>query len=255
MNVETIVVEGCRLAQRRMGKGPPLLLLHGMAGCDWPDELLTPLAAHFELIIPDHPGFGGSGTPDWLRSIDDLAYFYLSFMKKSSLPHVSILAHSFGGWVAAEMAIRNPDVVKSMVLVAPAGLRKKGEIVGDIFLWNREELSRNLVYDDALAKKRLARNFTKEELEIQLKNRYSGARLSWEPRLSNPTLARWVHRIECPVTLVWGDSDKVVPPSYADVWLQKLPNAKSSVIKNCGHLVQIEKPTELAAIILGGTGK
>jgi pimeloyl-ACP methyl ester carboxylesterase len=153
------------------------------------------------------------------------------------------------------MAIRNPDVVKSMVLVAPAGLRKKGEIVGDIFLWNREELSRNLVYDDALAKKRLARNFTKEELEIQLKNRYSGARLSWEPRLSNPTLARWVHRIECPVTLVWGDSDKVVPPSYADVWLQKLPNAKSSVIKNCGHLVQIEKPTELAAIILGGTGK
>lgn len=255
MNAEIIEMEGCKLAHRRIGSGPPLLLLHGMGGGEWPEEMLTPLAARFELFIPDHPGFGASETPSWLRHMDDLAYFYLSYLRRLSRTPVTILGHSLGGWIAAEVAIRNPGALTRLFLVAPAGHRKKGSPPGDIFIWNREELMRNLVHDSALAEKRLAKVLTKEEIEVQLKNRYTGARLSWEPRLLSPTLGRWVHRIDCPVTLIWGDDDKVIPASYADEWQKKLPNAKSVLVKNCGHLVQVEKPDELVSIILGGAGE
>lgn len=255
MNAEVVTLEGCKVAHRRIGSGPPMVLLHGIAGSDWPEDLLAALAAKHELFVPDHPGFGASETPPWLRTMDDMAYFYLSYVQAMAKAPVTLVGHSLGGWIAAEMAIRNADRLSRLVLVAPAGIRKKGTLPGDIFLWNREELMRNLVHDQALAEQRMAKVSTKEEIEIQLKNRYTGARLSWEPRLMNPTLARWAHRIDCPVTLVWGASDKVIPSSYAEVWQEKLPKAKLVTVKDCGHLVHIEKPKELASIILGGAGE
>jgi pimeloyl-ACP methyl ester carboxylesterase len=255
MSAEAIVIEGCNTRVRRLGEGEPLLLLHGLEGSDWPPELIEQLSAGHQLIIPSHPGFGASEDPKWLRTIDDLAYFYLSLLKELSLPSVRVLGHSLGGWIAAELAIRQPQAVNDMVLVAPLGLRKSGVPTGDIFLWTGEERSSKLFHNQSLSSERLRRGSTKEDLEIQLKNNYSAARVGWEPRFFNPTLDRWAHRISCPVTLVWGDSDQVVPPSYVEVWQQKLPTATSVVVKDCGHLVHVEKPRELAAIVLGVTGK
>jgi len=255
MSNDVMIVEGCSTHVRREGQGEPLFLLHGFEGRDWPEELIERLASRYQLIIPDHPGFGASDDPKWLRSIDDLAYFYLSLLEQLSMPSVRVLGHSLGGWVAAEMAIRQPRAIRSLVLVAPLGLRLPGVLTGDVFFWTREERIANLFHDPALAAARINNSSTKEELEQQLKNNYTAARLGWEPRFFNPTLERWVQRIACPAGLVWGDDDKVVPPSYVDVWRQKLPHAQPFVVKDCGHLVHIEKPKELAEIAFRALGE
>lgn len=254
MDRQTVTVEGCKIAIRRAGRGQPLLLLHGANGYDWPEPMVSALAERFEVIAPEHPGFGASETPEWLRHIDDMAYFYLSFVEALKIQKANVLAFSFGGWIAAETAAKNSSAFGKMVLVAPAGLRKIGEPTGDFFIWNRTELMNGLMVDKDLIEARLKATPTKEQLEEQLKNRYTTARLSWEPRLFNPVLHRWAHRITNPVTLVWGDSDKIIPPSYRTVWESSLPNVKSSVVSKCGHLVHIEKTAELTALALAALG-
>ena len=78
--IQPIVVRGCRIALRRAGSGPPMLILHGAADADTWLACLTELAADHDVILPEHPGFGASDTPDWLDTIADLANFYLEFL-------------------------------------------------------------------------------------------------------------------------------------------------------------------------------
>src|SRR2546430_2388217 len=71
---QTIEINGCKLSLARGGKGAPLIYLHGTDGlADWPG-LLDTLAERFDVIAPDHPGFGGSEAPAWIDDISDLAY-------------------------------------------------------------------------------------------------------------------------------------------------------------------------------------
>lgn len=70
-------ISGCEIAVARSGAGEPLLFLHGAQGAASWAPFMARLAEHFDLIVPEHPGFGRSATPDWLDNVGDLAYFYL----------------------------------------------------------------------------------------------------------------------------------------------------------------------------------
>jgi pimeloyl-ACP methyl ester carboxylesterase len=97
----TLNLRGCRTRLLRGGSGAPLLFLHGEhdAG-DWPD-VLQRLAGSFDVIAPDHPGFGGSDLPDWLDETDDLVCFYLDLLDALDLTGVHLVGSSIGGWVSA----------------------------------------------------------------------------------------------------------------------------------------------------------
>src|SRR5262245_35730572 len=100
-------VNGCNIALMRGGSGPPLLVLHGASGAGTWLPFMTTLAESFDVIVPEHPGFGASDTPDWLDNIHDLAYFYLDFLSELSLTGVHLVGLSLGGWIAAELAVRD----------------------------------------------------------------------------------------------------------------------------------------------------
>ena len=192
------------------------------------------------MIVPEHPGFGGSDMPDWLDNTSDLAYFYLDFIDALKLTKVNLAGVSLGGWIAAEIAVRDDSTLKTMTLIAPAGIHVKGVAKGDIFMWSREEMTRNLFHDPAFASAALAIPPSEAEQFNEMKNRLATAKLGWQPRLYNPHLAKWLHRISVPTLILWGDGDKIIPPGYGPAFRDLIPRSQLHVFANCGHVPHIE---------------
>jgi pimeloyl-ACP methyl ester carboxylesterase len=234
----------------RDGAGEPVLFLHGSAGYPGWLPFFARLAAHHDVRVPEHPGFGVSDNPPWIRNIADLAMYYLDVLDGLASAPVHLVGHSLGGWTAAEMAVRNCTRLASLTLLAPAGVRVKGIPAGDNFIWSPEETARNLFHDQALAEKRLAQTPSDEEFDIQLTNRYAAAKFGWDPRWFNPALERWLHRIRIPTLVVWGRDDKLLPSAYAEVWRARVPGARVEIIPECGHLPLVEKADATADMVL-----
>ena len=132
-----LAVRGCNITLMRGGAGRPLLLLHGAGGAGSWLPYMADLAARHDVIVPEHPGFGASDTPDWLDTIPDLANFYLDFLDQLDLKNVDLVGYSLGGWIAAELAARNTSRLASLTLVAAAGIHVKGVAQVDSFLQQR----------------------------------------------------------------------------------------------------------------------
>jgi len=250
-----IDVDGCKLNLRRGGSGEPLLYLHEAGGAPVVLPFMEKLAERFDVLVPEHPGFGASDEPGWLENMHDLAYFYLDVLESLELRGVHLVGSSLGGWLALEMAVRDASRLKSLVLVGPAGISVPGVSPGDVFLWSPEELARNLFFDPALAEKMLAQPVTPERLEVSLKNRHTVARLGWEPRMHDPFLHKWLHRVNVPVKIIWGEADKILPVAYAREFKRLMPGAEVEIIPRCGHLPQAERPEEFCDIVMRFAGK
>ena len=244
-------IEGCKTHILRGGKGPPLLFLHGANGAGRWMPFMAELAKEFDVIVPEHPGYGRSDTPSWLDNVGDLANYYLSFMKHFGLTDVTVVGTSMGGWIACEIAVRDPARIKRQVLVAPAGLRIIGTPVADLFLWNAETTVRNLFHSKEMAERMLAIPMSEEDSDIGAKNRLMTARLAWSPRLCNPELEKWIHRVELPTLVVWGRNDALIPVAYAERFRAAIPGAKVQIIEECGHIPHAEKTAEFLAAIRG----
>ena len=116
------------------------------------------LATRFDVIVPEHPGFGDSDTPDWLDTIHDLAYFYLDFMEQLDLDRVHLVGVSLGGWIAAELAVRDTyRRLASLTLVGAAGIHVPGVKQVDLFLGSDEQRIRDFFHDQARADEMIAR--------------------------------------------------------------------------------------------------
>ncbi len=244
-------VAGCQVGMVRGGSGEPLLFLHGAGGGGQWMPFMEALSEHFEVIAPEHPGFGRSETPGWLDNIGDLAYFYLEFIAKLGLGQVHLAGASMGGWIAAELAVRDQHPLRTLTLVAPAGIHVKGVPKGDLFLWSPEQTIRNLFFHPAYADAMLRMRLNEEEQELQMKSRITAAKLGWQPRLYNPHLAKWLHRITVPTLLIWGDSDKFIPPPYGPAFHELIPGSRLLILEQCGHVPQVEKTDEFVEAVTG----
>ncbi len=241
-----VEVDGCRTRLRRGGSGKPLLFLHGASGAPVILPFMEKLAARFEVLVPEHPGWGASDEPEWLENIHDAAYFYLDFLKHLNLREVTVVGSSMGGWIAMEMAVRDTARLKSLVLVSPAGIAVPGVQPADIFLLPPEEMVRGLFFDPKLAEERLAQPV---DVDIALKNRHTTARLAWEPRLHDPHLPKWLHRIDVPVKIVWGREDRILPVGLAEPLKKLIPGSELHILDECGHLPHVEKAAQFVEIV------
>jgi pimeloyl-ACP methyl ester carboxylesterase len=248
-------VRGVKINLYRAGSGPTVLFLHGAGGVPQWLPFFDKMADRYELLVPEHPGFGGSDDPPSIRSMADLAMFYLDFVEEAELDRIHLIGNSLGGWLAAEILIRNRAHFLSLVQLAPAGIRVKGVPCGDNFIWAPEEAVRNLYYDQSVADRILAMKPSDEQMDIMLKNRFTVAKFGWQPRWYNPDLEKWLHRIKLPALIVWGTDDRIMPPEYAAVWRERLPSARFVQIKECGHLPHVEHAALVARHVcdfLGG---
>jgi pimeloyl-ACP methyl ester carboxylesterase len=244
-----VEIDGCRINLRRGGSGAPLLYLHGASGAPVIMPFMEKLAGRFDVLVPEHPGYGLSDEPEWLENIHDAAYFYLDFLRHLNLKAVVVVGSSMGGWIALEIAVRDTSRIKSLVLVAPAGISAPGIQPADIFLMPPEDVIRNLFFDQKLAEARLAEPVTPESIDLGLKNRHTTARLAWEPRLHDPFLPKWLHRIDVPVKIVWGAEDRILPVALSKEIKRLMPHAEVHIVEKAGHLPQAEKPEEFVDIV------
>jgi pimeloyl-ACP methyl ester carboxylesterase len=173
-----------------------------------------------------------------------MAYFYLDFLKAMQLREVHLVGNSLGGWIAAEMAVRSTDRLKTVTLASAVGIHVEGITRPDIFLMNPRQLAETIFADPELAKKRNANPPTEQEAATLMKNRFMTAKLSWQPRSHNPDLPKWLHRIDVPSLILWGDSDRLVPLAFGEEYHRLIPASRLEVLERCGHLPQVERSAE-----------
>ena len=106
----------------RQGVGPPVLVLHAAGGAGMWNPYLDRLSENFDVIAPDHPGFGSSPALDGVDSIATLVEHYLSLLDSLGLDRVHVVGASLGGWLAAEIACTAPERIDRLVLMAPPGI-------------------------------------------------------------------------------------------------------------------------------------
>ena len=241
-----IDVRGCQLHVQRGGRGAPLLFLHGAQGLAGWEPVLAALAEQFDVIAPDHPGFGRSDLAEGVDDVGELSLFYFDALKALNLSGVHVVGHCLGGWIALEMAIRNTAPLKTLSLVASAGLRLEGVPRADMFICNQDELAQLLFAGNDAESWRQVWRASPEWEDIYDRNRAAAARYSWQPRLCNPKLARWLHRIDIPTHIVWGENDRVIPPAYAAALKDRIDGATMTLIPACGHLPHVEQPATIA---------
>jgi pimeloyl-ACP methyl ester carboxylesterase len=235
----------------RGGGGAPLLFLHGASGAGPWSPMMARLAERYDVIVPEHPGFGASDTPDWLDNIHDLAHFYVDFVRALGLDKVHLVGISLGGWIAAEMAVRSTRNIATLTLASAAGLHVNGVEQLDPFLITDEERLRAFFYDEKLAEPMIARVLTPDQEDVNLRNRATTAKMTWQPRGFDPNLHKWLHQIDVPTLLVWGDTDRMFPVRLGEEYQRLIPNSELVVFPNCGHLPQVEKADDFVDTVCG----
>src|SRR5829696_2399154 len=234
------------------GSGPPLLVLHGAGGPNGWRRWHAALAEKFTLYVPSHPGYGLSDSADWMESPRDLARYYLWYLDTLGLEQATVLGHSLGGYIAAELAVMDPGAVDRLVLVAAAGLKpEQGEIL-DIFYYPVDKL-REMVYHDPGTVPEWDELFgtppTPQEQDLALRAREMSARLIWRPYAHNPRLPHFLPRVTNPSLILWGREDRIVPMICGEQYARLLPNATLKILEGCGHSPMIERPDECVGLL------
>ena len=250
-----VSVAGINLELVERGAGPKLLFLHAGEGLGPSRPWLDALARHYHVIAPHHPGFGNSALPDWFATVDDLAYLYLDLARQLDLHDAVLAGASFGGWIAAEMAVRNTGRFARLVLADPLGIKVGGVNERDIADLHSlpEETCLKLIWADPAKGKIDYTALPETELAQIVRGREALALFGWKPYMHNPRLKNWLHRIDIPTRLIWGAEDGVVSTNYAEAWRSRIPGATLEVIPNAGHYPHWEQPDAFAATLAAFT--
>lgn len=236
---------------RRSGAGPTALVLHGAEGIEADAPFVDALARRFTVVAPSHPGFGISARPDWCDSVEDLAYLYLQWIDRLGPDQVVLVGLQFGGWIAAEMAVRDCSRLARLVLVDSVGIKVGGREdrdIADVFAMSRNELDSRHYADPTVGPGDLRIADSEEVLHIA-RNEEALALYGWEPYLHNPRLRRWLPRIQVPTLVAWGALDGIVTPDYGKAFADSIPEARFELVEGAGHRAQIERPELIANLI------
>jgi pimeloyl-ACP methyl ester carboxylesterase len=248
----TIVIAGIELELFTRGDGAPTLFLHGAQGVEPAGDFLARLAAARKVIAPSHPGFGTSGLPDWLDSVDDIAHVYLELMDRLGLDQVDLIGCSVGGWIAADIASKTPQRVRRLVLIGPVGVKVGPPDrldIPDIFAMSQDKLNRLLFHDPDKHRPDFAA-MSEAELTAMVRNRETLALITWEPYMHDPKVKHRLHRVTAPALFIRGASDGLVSAPYLEAYAALLPHARVETIAQAGHAPQVEQPAALAATVL-----
>lgn len=236
---------------------PTMLLLHGINPISPTAPFLDLLAAQGEIFAPSHPGFGASPLPADFDTIYDLAHHYRAVLDALPAERITMVGFSFGGWIAAEVAVGGHPKLDRLVLVDPVGIKLGGREERDIahvFNTAPAELNRRAWHDPA---KRPAGTYgvgwhtaigdemSDADMVALARNWDSLCLFAWRPHMYNPQLKHWLHRIAVPSLVLWGESDRIVTPEYGRGYAALIPGAQFETIAAAGHHPELEQPDVL----------
>ena len=254
-NAERMNVKGIELEVLRRGEGPPVVLLHGMDTVSPKSPFLDLLARQVEIIAPSAPGFANSPRPQDFDTIYDLVHLYLALLDQMPYEKVTLMGLSFGGWLAAEVAVASCHRIAHLILVDPVGIkiggREERDIL-DVFNTNPAEVRRKSWHDPVKGPDYDA--MTDEELVIHARNWEALCLYAWHPYMYNPQLKQWLGRISVPSLVLWGDHDGVVTPDYGRAYTKLIRRAEFALIEGAGHHPEAEQPERFVERVMGFLG-
>jgi len=240
---ERLSVRGLDLEVARRGAGRPALLLHGLQNVDPRARFLDLLGQHAEIIAPSHPGFGGSPRPPDFETVYDLVRLYLEVLEALPYDKVTLIGLSFGGWLAAEIAVACGHRLDRLVLVDAVGIKisdRETPDILDVFNTSPAEVRRRTWHDPS----RWAPDhdaMSDEELVVRARNWDALCLYGWHPYMYNPQLKHWLGRIRVPTLVLWGASDGVVTPAYGRAYSGLIRGSHFQLIEGAGHHPEIEQ--------------
>lgn len=271
MSVKTIDVRGRKVAVLEAGSGEPLVYMHGWADVHSVTTGLQPfhlkLAEQRRVIVPAHPGINGTDDLPDRWTIDDVVFHWLEVIDALGIATFDLVGHCFGGWVAAEIAVRHPERVKRLGLIGALGLFVEGAPTGDVFMHAQPErgvdyktLRRMLFASESAPLGLEYFPNGRGELEMEVR-RYQMLRLGSfvgfkPPYFYNRPLRDRLYRARMPAAVVWGEHDGFVGSAHAEAFASGLGSVAGGVkfIKGAGHSVPLEQPmaaVEALSALLG----
>lgn len=248
----TVNGRACRVWEK--GEGEPLGFLAGFGGLPRWTPVLDRLAERRRVVVPSLPGFPGADMGhdqldvllDWVLATRDL-------LAESGLDGADLMGVSVGGALAAEVAAIFGPVVRRLVLVAPLGVYDEAEPVADLWAQRPGQVAglvcRDATRFDALVKVPEGFNDPIEWQIEQVRASEAAARLLWP--LCDTKLAQRLPRIRQRTLLLWGKEDRVVPPSYATRFADRIRGQTTiRLIDSAGHLADLDQPDAVAEATL-----
>ena len=229
------------------GAGDPVVFFHGAgtaSGFGW----LLPIARDFRLIVAYHPGFGRSGDPA-LPGVDHLARHQLDVLDRLGVTRFCLVGQSMGGWTAATLASYSTHRIVKLALVAPVGLDVPQHPTVNLLAVPPAEVPGYLTADPAILAPPGAPPPSAEFLAARAREAQSFATVQKHGLTHESGLGRWLHRIDVPTLLLWGEADRLVPFAQAAVWAGAMPKATIQSFPGAGHLLFEECPDAVYALI------
>ena len=241
--MDTVAVNGINLAYTRLGKGTPLMLVHGfpLDSSSW-NELIPYLKDHFDLILPDLRGFGKSTTVEAPYTLSDMADDLAGLLDHLGVEKTALAGHSMGGYISLAFAKKYPQRVSGLGLIAsqaaadaPEGKERRYKTAADV-----AEKGVGVVVE-AMTPKLSAdvrvQEFVRGVIERQSKQAVIGALKAMAVREdSMPILSS----SDFPLVLIHGDADQLVPLERAKEIKSANPSARLLELKGAGHMPMME---------------
>jgi len=270
-DVEYVVVHGYRRAYRKVGSGPPLLLLHGMA-CDsttW-FPVIDQLAEHFTVIAPDMLGHGESDKPNADYSLGGFANGMRDLLTILGIDKVTVVGHSFGGGVAMQFAYQFPERTERVVLVSTGGLGPevtpliraltlpgaglgirlgtirpvRGVAATSLRLLSKAPLPHLRDLDEVA---RIYESLA-DPAQTLATRRLAKTVLDWHGQFVTMADRAYLARL-MPVLMIWGRNDMVLPVSHADK-LPALENSQVHIFEDSGHFPHKDHPDQFVRLVV-----
>lgn len=259
MKVERLQAGGIELEAITGGSGPPVLVLHGPTTYHPDTPFLGLLGQTGSVIAPSHPGFGESARPDDVETVYDLVHCYQDLLDALPDDPMILIGCSFGGWLAAELAINYGHRLSRLILIDPVGIKvgaRDERDIAHLFNTHPAELERRAWHDPSKQRPGLlglgwqqhVDTISDAELVRMARGWDALCLYAWRPHLYNRQLKRWLRRISVPTLLLWGESDRIVAPGYPEAYASLIPGARIEIIPEAGHHPELEQPEAAAAI-------
>jgi pimeloyl-ACP methyl ester carboxylesterase len=223
--------------------GVGALVLHGGAGPRSVAGLAAALSQHSYVVVPTHPGFDATPRPDGTDSVADLASAYLDLIEELGLRTVLVLGNSVGGWIAAEMGLRdNHERISGLVLLAATGIEPEPPLqIADPAKLGPVKTAELAFHDPRLRPDPAA--LSDEQKAAMAANQQVLAVYAGGPHFCyDPKLRGRLHRVAVPVLVLAGEQDGIAPLEYERALAASFPRATFRLVPQAGHFPHLEQP-------------